>query len=142
MHVRLARPLAAALVACALLYACGGGSSPPPDDPARPVRFFAYVANNTNTVGSVSAYTIDGNSGALSAVPGSPFASGANPNSITVANSAGAARFAYVSNSASGNISGYSVNATTGALTALTGSLFPAAGAGLPRALAAHPSGN
>ena len=50
---------------------------------------FAYVANecissNSCSNGTVSAYTIDGTTGALTAVTGSPFAAGAGPISVAI----------------------------------------------------------
>ena len=44
------------------------------------------------------------------------------------------AQFAYVANESSNNVSGYTINATTGALTAIAGSPFPAGTA--PRSVA------
>ena len=66
----------AALLAAVLLQSCGGGSD---DDsgcsgcsgPAQ-TRYFAFVANNINTGGTVSSFAINSASGALSAVTGSP----------------------------------------------------------------------
>ena len=87
---------------------------------------FVYVVNDDfeDINGSISAYTIDGNSGALTAVMGSPFATGQGPASMTIDPSG---RFAYVNNeddSPGGDISGYTINATNGALTAMLGSPF------------------
>ena len=53
--------------------------------------------------------------------------------------STGSGKFGYVTNEGSNNISAYSINATTGAMTAIAGSPF-AAGAG-PSAVAISPSG-
>jgi len=49
-----------------------------------PTGHFAYVANSGGVPdkGSVSAYTINPATGALTAVPGSPFAAGSFPNSV------------------------------------------------------------
>ena len=44
---------------------------------------FAYVANAGGVFGNVSAYTIDGTTGALTPVAGSPFAAGSQPTSVT-----------------------------------------------------------
>src|SRR5947209_18061859 len=58
---------------------------------------FAYVANGSGGgPGSVSAYTIDGNTGALTPIPGSPFPAGSLPRFVTVDPSG---RFLYVPNS-------------------------------------------
>jgi 6-phosphogluconolactonase (cycloisomerase 2 family) len=73
---------------------------------------FAYVANDG---GKISAFTIDSATGALSAVAGSPFAAGPAPRSVTVDPSG---KFAYVANSGSNDVSAFSIDATSGALTA------------------------
>ncbi len=90
---------------------------------------FAYVANCGNACfaglgpGNVSAYTIDGTTGALTPVAGSPFLAGSNPRSVTVHPTG---QFAYVANGKSGNVSAYAIDGTTGALTPVAGSPFPA----------------
>ena len=68
--------------------------------------------------------------------------SGANVTNveITCTAAANAARFAYVTNHGSNDISGYRIDNATGALTAMNGSPFPA-GAG-PNWLTLHPSRN
>jgi len=68
--------------------------------------------------------------------------SGANVTNveITCAAVANAARFVYVTNRGSNDISGYHIDNATGALTAINGSPFPA-GAG-PTWLTVHPSRN
>jgi DNA-binding beta-propeller fold protein YncE len=88
---------------------------------------FAYVANFTadNTSGTISGYTINVSSGALTPIPGALLASGLSPFSVTVDPSG---RFAYVTHRGSNNISGYTITATTGALTPIAGSPFPAQG--------------
>jgi 6-phosphogluconolactonase (cycloisomerase 2 family) len=88
-----------------------------------------YVANNRDN--SISAYLIDSNSGALTAVSGSPFAAGTNPVGTAVDPTG---RFLYVANNGShnhgagplagANVSAYTINASTGALTAVSGSPF------------------
>jgi len=84
---------------------------------------FAYSINGSN---NISGYTIDASSGALTPLPGSPFAAELGPFSVTVDPSG---RFAYVANANSNNISGYTIDASTGVLTPLPGSPF-AAGSG------------
>jgi 6-phosphogluconolactonase len=49
------------------------------------------------------------------------------------------AQFAYVANATSNNVSGYTINATTGALTAIAGSPFPAGS--FPFSVAVDPTG-
>jgi 6-phosphogluconolactonase len=89
---------------------------------------FAYVANfGDNTV---AVYTINSSTGALRAVGGSPFPAGNSPLSVAVDSSD---RFAYVANyclSSSdcsvGTVSAYTINSSTGALSAVAGSPFAA----------------
>ena len=77
---------------------------------------FAYVENSFNGTGgnSVSAYTIDATTGALTSV--GAVAAGTNPRSVTVDPSG---MFAYVTNLVSNDVSAYTINATNGVLTAL-----------------------
>src|SRR5260370_1345284 len=77
---------------------------------------FAYVANFRS--GDVSAYTIDGATGALMEVDGSPFPAGSGPWSVTVDPTA---QFAYVATGGSHNVSAYSIHRTTRALTEIDG---------------------
>jgi len=85
---------------------------------------FAYVVDNGSN--GVSAYGLDSTTGALTPVPGSPFATGSSPVSLTAAETAGQSTFVYVANSASGDVSAYSLDATTGALTPVARSPFQA----------------
>ena len=88
-----------------------------------PSNAFVYTANLNNT-GNVSGYAV-GSSGALTPVPGSPFA--AEPNSFAITTDP-AGKFLYVANadSNSKNISGYAISGATGVLTQMTGSPFQA----------------
>ena len=135
----------AILFVLATLAACGGGgngsgsatapapgsssTTPPPDGSTggpRPgnVAGFVYVANQGSA--NVSAYTINATTGALSAIAGSPFASGNAPRILTVDPSG---RFVYVGSgnlSDSGSVSAYTINAATGALSEIAGSPYAA----------------
>jgi 6-phosphogluconolactonase len=101
---------------------------------------FAYVLNGR---GTVSAYSIDETTGALSEIPGSPFAADHAPDDIVVTPSG---KFAYVGhNSASNlvipttkNIWIYAIDATTGGLTHVGAPVEPV---GYPTSIAMHPSG-
>ncbi len=104
---------------------------------------FAYVANCGSLgcgggvgPGNVSAYTIDGTTGALTPVAGSPFPTGLGPQGVTVDPSG---RFLYVANLASSNVSAYTIDPATGALTEVAGSPFAAGTA--PRTVAIDPAG-
>jgi uncharacterized repeat protein (TIGR01451 family) len=74
-----------------------------------PTGQFAYVANSLSS--SISAYTINAATGALAAVPGSPFATGSGPSSVTVDPTG---QFVYAT---PGNVSAFTINPATGALT-------------------------
>jgi DNA-binding beta-propeller fold protein YncE len=95
-----------------------------------PTGKFAYVLLD----GSISAYTIDGTTGALMAVAGSPFAVDSGPGFI-IMNPQGSFIYAI----ASGGIYGYAINASTGALTTVVGSPY-VAGTG-PFSITIDPSG-
>jgi len=103
-----------------------------------PTGKFAYVTNRGAPPafnGSVSAYSIGAN-GALTPVPGSPFAAGTEPNSVAVDSTA---KFAYVANTLSNNVSAYSIGAN-GALTPLTSLGSPFAAGTLPVSVAVDPT--
>jgi 6-phosphogluconolactonase (cycloisomerase 2 family) len=106
-----------------------------------PTGRFAYVPNIGANFGNgdLSAYTINSNSGVLTAIPGSPFASGLIPQFITVHPNG---KFAYVTNFTSNNVWAYIIDANTGALTAVAGSPFPAGAMNtVPRSVTIDPSG-
>jgi 6-phosphogluconolactonase len=104
---------------------------------------FAYVANGLSN--DVSAYIIDPTTGILAAVAGSPFAAGNIPTSVK---SDPSGNFVYVTNAIggsgsaywNGSVSAYSINQTTGALTAVVGSPFLTAGT-QPNDVAFDPTG-
>jgi 6-phosphogluconolactonase len=111
------------------------------------VPLFSQFLYQTNTFSdNVSAYKMNASTGALTPVPGSPFATGHGPQAIS-ADPTGS--FLYVLNDgfigASGNdigsISAYTINAASGALTEVAGSPFDATVVGNPASLAVHPSG-
>jgi 6-phosphogluconolactonase (cycloisomerase 2 family) len=102
-------------------------------------KFVYFLSNN-----SVWAYVINGTSGVLTAVPGSPFAPFA-PNLVTVSMAIDpTSTFVYVTNfsqvQGTSSISAYRLDATSGALTPLTGSPF-SAGTAEPSWVSVDPSG-
>ena len=105
-----------------------------------PAGKFVYA---TGSLGGVLAYTANAGSGALTAVPGSPFPAGIGPTGVTMDPTG---KFVYVPNSslcascASGNVSAYTINAGSGALTPIAGSPFQDAGLG-PFGAAVDPTG-
>jgi 6-phosphogluconolactonase (cycloisomerase 2 family) len=87
------------------------------------------------TFNSVSAYQLNATTGALTPVPGSPFATGTAPSDLTVDPSG---QFVYVPNISSNDVSAYRLDPTTGALTPVPGSPF--ATAAFPRSITVDPS--
>lgn len=100
-----------------------------------PLGLFLYVANTND--GTISAFKIDGVDGHLTAVAGSPFATGGlSPKSIDILPSG---RFLYAANSGSGLLSAYAIDRFTGELRPVVGSPFRIDDG--PTTLAADPLG-
>jgi 6-phosphogluconolactonase (cycloisomerase 2 family) len=107
-----------------------------------PFGKFVYVTNGNSVVpvtngDTVSAYSIDANTGALVPVPGSPFARSGSQSGVPTVDPSG--RFLYVPNFGAFNVSAYSIDPTSGALAPIPGSPFPAARE--PVSAAVDPSG-
>lgn len=89
-----------------------------------PTGRFAYVASaGTNGTG-VYGFSINSTTGALTAITGSPFdvaTAGTEPQFVTVDPSG---KFAYTANQGKGTVSGFTIDQTTGALTAVSGSPY------------------
>ena len=106
-------------------YATGTGPSAVSSDLSGQ---FVFVANNGGS-NDISVFAITAGTGALTPVAGSPFAAGDNPHSLALT-PVGAfdysTEFLYTANfnGTSSTISGFRVDASTGALTALDGSPF------------------
>jgi len=107
---------------------CGAGTSACPVSPGPE---FLYAAGS----GQIQVFNIDHNSGALSTV-----GSVSGP-AMTLGLTAVNHQFLYVSDSAQAQLDGFSINQTTGALTALTGSPFSTGAISLPEGLAS-PAGS
>lgn len=86
---------------------------------------FLYVVNNADSAGgnSVSGFSIDASTGALSNIPGTPFSAAASPLSLAVEPGA---QFAYVGFALSPKVRAFAIDQQTGALTEIFGSPFPA----------------
>ncbi len=109
------------------------------------VRFAYGVApppNSTNHAAAVAAFAVDAMTGALTALPGSPFAAGDTTSALALAPSG---RFLYATNQGatggpgSNTVSAYNLDSATGVLTTVPGSPFPSAAA--PVSIAVEPSG-
>ena len=82
----------------------------------------SFVYTTLPLTNQIAAFSIVSGTGALTPVPGSPFAAGNGPTSVIVT----ANGFLYALNT--GSISGYSINSDSGVLTPLSGSPFATAG--------------
>jgi 6-phosphogluconolactonase len=101
-----------------------------------PAGRFLYATNRCAGDNDLSAFRIDRESGRLTPIPGSPFASGAEPTAVAIDPSG---RFAYVANLGTNNVSAYTIDEKSGRLSPVTGSPF-AAGTS-PSAIAVDPLG-
>ena len=103
-------------------FAAGTG---PVSVAVNPTGKFAYVTNDNSN--NISAYAINTSSGALKQVKGSPFKAGLQPWGVAIDPKG---KFVYVTNagcySYKGCVSTYVINASSGALTQVKGSPFPA----------------
>jgi 6-phosphogluconolactonase len=92
-----------------------------------PLSRFVFAADE-DAPGSVLAFTINPSTGVLTAVPGSPFTIGSNSSPVSVGqivvDTTGS--FVYVTLPATGQVAGFSINASSGVLTPIPGSLFEA----------------
>jgi len=86
----------------------------------------SFVYTGLTAANQIGAFSIDSATGALTAVPGSPFPAGNDPTVLALANN-----FLYVVNEQDGSISGYSINPTSGVLTPVPGSPFTVGGSTL-----------
>jgi 6-phosphogluconolactonase (cycloisomerase 2 family) len=80
---------------------------------------FVLVVNQATS--NVSVFSLDSGTGALTAVSGSPFASGDQPGPIAIDPSG---KFVFVANTGGNSLSAYSID-STGRLTALSGTPIP-----------------
>jgi 6-phosphogluconolactonase (cycloisomerase 2 family) len=112
-------------------YTTGDGPSSIVVDPS---GRFVYVTNNGFPSFNVSAFSINPLTGVLSNITGSPFSAGNAPISITVDPQG---KFVYVANRSTQNVTPYTINQTTGALTAGTNVATELN----PQAIAIDPSG-
>jgi 6-phosphogluconolactonase len=94
-----------------------------PSQPAGIVDTGKFVYTALYGTNQIAAFSINGKTGALAHVPGSPFPAGTNPAYLTLAGN-----FLYAVNELDGSVSGYSINSTTGALTEVPGSPFESGG--------------
>ena len=99
------------VVSVSVMLACGGSSSNAP--PATGSGAYVYA---TNAGGSVTGFSIDASSGALSPVAGSPFI---GPISSQGAAATPDGQYLFVTSSRNNTVNGYVVDRSTGALTGM-----------------------
>jgi 6-phosphogluconolactonase len=97
-------------------FPTGAGPNPVTFDNA---GHFAYVSNQTNS--SIFVYSVNGTTGALAEIQADRVATGVSPGAVFLTADG---KFAYVTNGVA-SISAFSVNSSSGALTAVAGSPFP-----------------
>ena len=113
-----------------------------------PAGKFLYVpscgANCSGSgTGGIAAFTISPGTGALTAVPGSPFTAGTFPYEMALYSPGGVSPsgpFAYVANRGSNNISAFLVQSTGASLSVVSGSPFAAGTAPLALSVDANPT--
>jgi hypothetical protein len=116
-------PASGALTAIGQPVALPGSTLPSPGFAATtPAANFLYVP--LTGANAVAVYSFDGTTGALTAVPRSPFAVGSMPLTLTATSTT-----IYVMDSLDNKISALAWDKTTGALTEISGSPFDAQGA-------------
>ena len=90
---------------------------------------FLYVAlaGTTSANNQIAAFAIDQTTGSLTPAPGSPFLTGNQPRQMAfLPYAAGAYSFLYTGNVQDGTISAFTADNTTGVLTPVSGSPYPA----------------
>jgi hypothetical protein len=85
---------------------------------------FAAVTNNTSN--TVSIFQVNPNTGNLTPVSGSPFATGSGPFSVAFSPIANGKVYLAVTNNTASTVSIFEINMVTGALTEVSGSPFAA----------------
>jgi 6-phosphogluconolactonase (cycloisomerase 2 family) len=78
-----------------------------------------FVYAGLEASNQIAAFSIDSGSGALTPVPGSPFAAGSPPGVLALANN-----FLYATTGQGASVSGFNIDPSTGALTPVPGSPF------------------
>jgi DNA-binding beta-propeller fold protein YncE len=118
----------------------------PPDNPAEqmvadPLGRFAYVANlisSGSDLATISMYTIDANTGVLTATSPATVPTGFFPQGIAIDPGG---KFVYTSNSDDNTISMFTINSTTGVLTPTTPTTVSTGAGTSPISVTVDPSG-
>ena len=96
---------------------------------------FVLVVNQGTS--NLSIFSLDSTTGALAAVPGSPFASGSAPGPVAIDPSG---KFVFVGDTGGNSLSAYTSDAA-GSLTPVTGTPIPLGGNAQPSSIAVDPAG-
>lgn len=102
---------------------------------ATPDGKFVVVANQATN--NLSVFSLNSSTGALAAVPGSPFASGSAPGPVAIDPSG---KFVFVGNTGGNSLSAYTID-SAGSLTAVTGTPIPLGANAQPSSIAVNPAG-
>jgi 6-phosphogluconolactonase len=97
-------------------------------------KFVVVVNQATN---SVSVFSLNSGTGALTEVSGSPFATGNLPNPVAIDPSG---KFVFVGNTGAGSLSAYTID-SAGSLTPVTGTPIPLGTNAQPSSIAVDPAG-
>ena len=91
---------------------------------------YLYGGTNGTVIPNVYGFSLNPSTGALSAaVPGSPYAVATVTDSVRAVATDSRARYLYTANLNTDSVAGFTIDASTGALTAVTGSPFAAGNA-------------
>ena len=97
---------------------------------------FVYAAGEGSS--NISAFQLNATTGALTAVPGSPFNGRSNPHALAVDP---AGKFLFVADQTANNISVFAINQTSGALTEVPSSPFASGSGSSPNVLTVDATG-
>src|SRR6266567_2691727 len=104
---------------------------------------FVVVANQGTS--NVAVFSLDATTGALTEVPGSPFASGQQPGPVAIdppvlAGTAPSGKFVFVGDTGGNSLSAYTID-SAGSLTPVTGTPIPLGANAQPSSIAVDPAG-
>jgi 6-phosphogluconolactonase (cycloisomerase 2 family) len=131
--VRLGRDPATGAIGIPMSLPSGGDS--PQGIRVTPDGNFVVVVNQATS--NVSVFSLDPGTGALAAVPGSPFDSGDQPGPVAIDPSG---KFVFVGNTGGNSLSAYTID-SAGSLTAVTGTPIPLGTNAQPSSIAVDPAG-
>jgi 6-phosphogluconolactonase len=134
MRPRLLLALACVLALLLPFGACGGGSSNPPTPPTPPVATSDFLFESNNN--QISIYQVDSSTGVVSATP-APATGPSLGGGLALTST----NFLYAADSGNNAVDAFSVNPSTGALTAVSGSPYTVASGQGAQGMSVDPSG-